>query len=70
MYERMYKYFDHIFSKLQCGFRKGFSTQNRLLYMIENWKESLDQRGHYGVLLTDLSRAFDWIIHGLLIVKL
>ena len=23
------------FSKFQCGFRKGFSTQNCLLYMIE-----------------------------------
>ena len=66
----MYKYFDQIFSKFQCGFRKGFSTQNCLLYMIENWKESLDQGGHYGALLTDLSKAFDCIMHDLLIAKL
>ena len=38
MYDQMYRYFDQIFSKFQCGFRKGFSTQNCLLYMIENWK--------------------------------
>ena len=38
MYDQMYKYFDQIFSKLQCGFRKGFSTQICLLYMIENWR--------------------------------
>ena len=33
MYDQMYKYFDQIFSKFQCGFRKGFSAQNCLLYM-------------------------------------
>ena len=70
MHDQMYKYFDQIFSKFQCGFRKGFSTQNCLLYMIENWKESLDQGGHYGALLTDLSKAFDCIMHDLLIAKL
>ena len=42
MYDQMYKYFDQIFSKLQCGFRKGFSTQNCLFNMTENWKGSLD----------------------------
>ena len=42
----------HIFSKFQCSFRKGFNTHNCLLDMIENWKESLDQGGHYGALLT------------------
>ena len=66
----MYKYFDQIFSKFQCGFRKIFSTQNRLLYVIENWKESSDQGGQYGALLTDLSKAFDCIMHDLLTAKL
>ena len=68
MYDQMYKYFDQISSKFQCGFRKGFSTKNCLLYMIENWKESLD--GHYGALLNDLSKVFDCIMHDLLIAKL
>ena len=40
MYDQMYKYFGQIYSKFHCGFRKGFSTKNCLLYMIENWKES------------------------------
>ena len=35
--------------------------------MRENWKESLD---HYGALLTDLSKAFDCIMHDLLKAKL
>ena len=70
MYDQMYKYFDQIFSKFQCGFRKGFSAQNCLLYMIGNWKEYLDQGGHYVGLLTDLSKAFDCRMHDLLIAKL
>ena len=70
MYDQMYKYFDQIFSKFQCGFRKGFSTQNCLLYMIENWKKSLDQGGRYGALLTNLSKAFDCIMDDLFTAKL
>ena len=62
MYDQMYKYFDQIFSRFQCGFRKGFNTKNGLLYMIENWKESLDQGDHYGALLTDLSKAFECML--------
>ena len=33
LYDQMYKYFNHILSKWQCGFRKGFSTQHYLLVM-------------------------------------
>ena len=33
--------------------------------MIENWKEYLDQRGHYDALLTDLLKVFDCIMHDL-----
>ena len=70
VYDQIYKYFDQIFSRFQCGFRKGFNTQNRLLSMTEDWKESLDQGSYYGALLTDLSKAFDCIMHELLIAKL
>ena len=38
--------------------------------MIEKWKKSIDQRKNAGALLTVLSKAFDCILHNLLIAKL
>ena len=33
-------------------------------------KESVDNGGAFGALMTDPSKAFDWLHHGLLIAKL
>ena len=65
----MSEFFD-IFSKYQCGFRKGYSAQHCLLVMIEKWKKVVDNGGAFGALLTDLSKAFDCIPHDLIIAKL
>ena len=67
----MYDYIDkNIFSKYQCGFRKGFTTQHALLVMIEKMKTDLDNKEFCAVILTNLSKAFDFICHDLLIGKL
>ena len=60
---QMHSFFDQIFSKLQCGFHKGFSAEQCLIYMIEKWRTYLDTGGHGGTLLTDLSKPFDYIDH-------
>ena len=39
IYEQMYSYFDKIFSKNQCGFRKGFNAQRTRLVMIKKLKD-------------------------------
>ena len=66
----MYSYFDKIFSKNQCGFRKGFNTQHILLAMIEKMKASGDNKQFCAAILIDLSKAFDCICYHLLIAKL
>lgn len=38
--------------------------------MIEKWNKSVDNKGNFGALLTDLPKAFDCIGHELLIPKL
>ena len=70
LHTQIYTYFNNIFSKFLCGYRKGYSTQHCLLYMLEKLKASLDQGMCTGILLTDLSKAFDCISHELLIAKL
>ena len=59
IFSQILNYFEKILSKYQFGFRKGHSTQQFLLVMIEQWRQSLDKGGHYGTPLTDLSKAFD-----------
>ena len=70
MYDQIATYFEHIFSRYQCGFRKGYSAQQCLVAMIEKWKKTVDNGGVFGALLTDLSKAFDCIPHDLIIAKL
>ena len=63
-------FFEDIFNKQQCGFRKGYKTQQCLLKMLEKWKQSVDGGKVFGALLTHLSKAFDCLDHELLIAKL
>ena len=66
----MSKFFDKILSKYQCGFRKGFNAQHCLATMLEKWRETIDKRDCFGALLIDLSKAFDCLLHDMLIAKL
>ena len=51
------EFFEEIFSKFQCDFRKSYNTQYYLLMMLESWKEAGDKNK-------------DCLSHGLLIAKL
>ena len=70
MQNQMYPYLNQIFSKHQCGFRKGYNAQHCLMAMLEKWRKFLDIGGHAGTLLIELFKAFDRIDHELLIGKL
>ena len=54
-------FFDNFLLKQRCGFRKGYSTQNCLSNLLEKWKNSVIQEKLFAVLLTELSKAFDYL---------
>ena len=70
IYDQIKLFFYSLLSKYQCVFCRGCNAQNCLITLIENWKKSVDNRGAFGALLTDLSKAFDYLPHELLIAKL
>ena len=43
-------FLDKVFSKYQCVFRKGFSAQQGLIKLLEQWKKSIDQGLVFGAL--------------------
>ena len=49
---------------------KGYSPQLSLIIMLEEIRKSLDEKNSSGMLLTDLSKAFDCLVHDLMIAKL
>ena len=70
IFRQISSYMESFLSKYQTGFRKGYSTQQCLLTMLEKWKRAVDNGKVFGILLTDLSKAFDCLSHELLLAKL
>ena len=63
-------FMDKYLSNRLCGFRKGYSTQLSLIVMLEDIKKNRDKDKASGMILADLSKAFDCLKHDLLIAKL
>ena len=70
MFRQISSFMDSYLSKQQCGFRKGYRPQYCLLVMLEKWKNAVDKGKCFGALLTDLSKAFDYLSHQQLLSKL
>ena len=59
MSNNIYSYIDKYLSTRLCGFRKDHSAQLSLIIMLEEIRKNLDKGNFSGILLTDLSKAFD-----------
>ena len=70
MYNQIDNYVDPKLSIYQCGFQRNLSSQNCLHVMVEKLRQCLNNIGSTGILQTDLSKAFDCLVHDLLIAKL
>ena len=66
----MVDYINSILSQYLSGFRKGYSCQHLLMRFTEEWRKHSDKNKIVEALLMDLSKAFDCLLHDLLIAKL
>ena len=72
VYEQLYSYFtsNKLFHPNLHGYRQNRSTQTALLQMYDRWVRASHNSQVTGVVLLDLSAAFDLVDHHLLLQKL
>ena len=68
--EQLVTFFDLHFNLYLSAFRSGYSCQDTLIRIIEDWKNLLDNNQYVTAILMDLSKAFDCLPHNLLLLKL
>ena len=62
MQKQISDYISNYLSPYLCEYRKGFTLQQALLSLIENWRKILNKKGFVRAVLMDLSKAFDTMI--------
>ena len=66
----MSDFLTNLFSMYQCGLRKGFSAQHCLVATLKKWKSCNENGKSFAALMADLSKAFSYLSHDLIITKL
>ena len=59
-----------LYSVYLSAYRKSIGCNSTLTFLLETWKEALDNDRYVGIVMMDLSKAFDCLPHDLIIAKL
>ena len=70
VYIQITEFFDNCFNIFLSAFRDGYSCQDTLIRIVEDWRISLDDNNYVAAILMDLSKAFDCLPHDLLLLKI
>ena len=70
MNNQLLEFYNDVLSPKISAYRKNYSCQYSLLRLCENLRKALDEGKSAGLLLMDLSKAFDCLPHDLLAAKL
>ena len=68
--EQLNDHFKNVLSVLLSAIRKHYGCEHVLTKLIEDCKHALDENQNVGLILLDLSKAFDCLPHRLLLCKL
>ena len=71
MYNRLYAFINdnNILYKYQFGFRQKYATNMALITLVDKIMKSLDNNEYVVGLFLDLSKAFDTVVHDILLQK-
>ena len=69
MHDQLNKYVQKFLNKLLCHFCKAHSTQHALFRLLQKWQKELDLPGIVGTILMDLFKAYDCLLHDLIIAR-
>ena len=69
IHNQLSQHSEQFLNSILCGFRKAHNTQHPLFKLLHSWQRELDSVGFVSTILMDLSKAYEYISHELLLLS-